>query len=103
MILIKGKECWNSRGVAAMLGIGRNIMLKTLRDRGILTASSNLKSIDYSDYVVIKTTNKNGFTVNVPWFTSSGIDFVKELLKDIPRKKESEYKGDNPIPEDVFE
>lgn len=92
MILIAGKECWNARGVALLIGLGRNTLLRALRNKNILTKNNTVKDAKYKQYIITRITNKNGFMVNVPFFTKEGLDFLKDFLSDVPRKVEPPFK-----------
>jgi hypothetical protein len=92
MITIRDIDCWPSRGAAKLLGIGRNTMLKKLRERGILSSDNLPTKPEYKDYFIVDRTHKHGFPVVITYITVAGLDFLKEELKDVPRKPEKPYK-----------
>jgi hypothetical protein len=91
MIVIRGKECWPSRGVATLINLGRNTMMRELRSKGVL-GKDNTPTSAYSghEYFVVERTDR-GF---VTYYTSSGVEFVRRMLENVPRKPA----GYNPKP-----
>lgn len=89
MIIIHGKECWPSRGVATILEIGRNAMLKTLRAKGVLTReNSPCQAYCGKGYFVVERGQHN---TSVTYYTPEGLEMVREICKDMPRKKVKPY------------
>lgn len=102
MYKINGKRCWNSRGAAAILCIGRNNMLAELRAKGVLD-HNNVPTKNYkdSDYFVVKYGEK--FNTLVTYYTEEGVEYLKNICKDIPRKvvKITEYSFSDPTISEV--
>jgi hypothetical protein len=95
LIEIDGEQCRCSRGVAAILGIGRNQMLQELREHGVFTHDNLPTSAQYVYDGYFKLHKSDGWDKITTYYTSEGIDFVKDICKNLPRKpvkKERPYK-----------
>jgi len=92
MIKINGKCCWNSRGLAAILEVGKNNMLKELRTLKILT-SQNVPNMgfaqDHPGFFVVKPGKHDVVTT---YYTELSVPFIKEKLSYMPRKKVKDFK-----------
>ena len=97
MIIVNGKECWPSRGAATILGVGRNTLLKELRERKVFD-SDNIPLINYANkgLFIVSISENNGFQRETTYFSKQGLDFVDKLLCHLPRattvkQSEEEY------------
>jgi len=95
----KNKEFWPSRGVAAICSVGRNSMMKYLRDIGVLQLKdgNNLPgSMDYinNGWFVVRDGKRN---VRTTYWTSTGLDETKLIVEDaiskgcLSKKKNKPY------------
>jgi hypothetical protein len=95
MILVAGHQCYSSRGLAAVVGVGRNTMLREFRSAGVLD-HDNLPTRTYA--------GKRFFFVHVPdaymtrkyaatvtYYNEEFVAVARELCKDLPRKKVTPY------------
>jgi hypothetical protein len=92
IIQINGTDCRCSRGVATIIGVGQRSMLKRLRERGIL----NWKNLPVTNQMVydgyFKIKRGQRWDQLTTYYTDQGIEFVKEICKDLPKKYEKPYK-----------
>lgn len=93
MIQVQGQDCWPSRAACLCIGLGRNTMLKALRDRGVFN-EDNLPTDYYTTrgYFIVEEKVKNDWIkVKTTYFTRSGLAFVEMFLQDLkPKKPEGE-------------
>lgn len=92
IIEIDGEECRCSRGVAKILNIGPRIMLAHLRSKGIFNKKNIPTSMEYLELGYFKVKTGKKWDVKTTYYTSAGIDFVKEVCADVPKKKEPSFK-----------
>lgn len=103
MILVKGYECYCSRGLAKLLGIGRNTMLKELRKRGVLNYK-NLPTTAYKGYGYFIVSEANAYSGFITYYRKEAISAINDILKDYiieenkkMNKKEKPYKEESRI------
>lgn len=91
MINFNGSEYYNSRGVAAILEVGRNKLLSELRKADILkidnTPCENFVK-NHRGFFYVKRGRYNKATT---YYSSSALDYIRENFSYIPRKKIKGY------------
>jgi len=93
MINIRGTECYSSRGVASLLNLGQRTMLQYLRDLGVLT-KNNLPKEAYASKGYFMVAAGKRFDTMTTYYTRAGVEFLRDLLKDMPRKPAKKFKDD---------
>ena len=83
LVLINGEKVFPSRGAALIIGVGRNIFLKRLRDREVLD-SSNIPTPKYKDYFLVVPSRKR-FVPFVSYFRPRALMLSKQLCEDLPK------------------
>jgi phage antirepressor YoqD-like protein len=87
---IDGTIIYPSRSVAYQLRIGRNIMLRLLRQKKILDRDNLPIKMDRSLYRIRKSVH-NGVTQLVTYYTDAGVMYVNDLTKELPKKLDPVY------------
>jgi len=82
-MMINNEKVFPSRGAAFIIGIGRNILLKRLREKGVLD-SSNIPTPNYKDFFLVVPCRK-GFVPFVSYFRPQALMLSKKLCEDIPK------------------
>ena len=85
-IEIDGELCRCSRGVATILGLGRNNMLKELRNQGVFTSDNLPTSAQYVYDGYFKLARASQWDTYTTYYTDAGIDFVKTMCCELQRK-----------------
>ena len=101
MITIRGINCFPSRGVASLLCVGRNKMLETLRAHGVLSRdNAPCQSYCGKGYFVVERGQHNTITT---YYTSAGVELVRDVCKDLPRKKAEDPYIAMELPDGIIE
>lgn len=99
MYMMNGKEWWSSRGVALLLELGRNTMLKELRTLRVLKDDNTPQAHfanDHKGFFLVKLGTHNKRST---YYSKECIEFLREELAHLPKKKRKEYR---PQPDNFF-
>lgn len=80
-----GTKIYPSRSVASQLNIGRNTMLKRLRDYKVFDNNNYPIKQDRNLFRAYKSSDCNCDVIST-YFTENGIEYVREIVKDLPKK-----------------
>jgi len=96
-----GTIIYPSRSVAAKLHVGRNRMLKRLRNTGIFNDENHPVKAD-KKYFRAYTNHHGGFETIATYFTDEGIEYIKQFLVGLPIKKETIIR-EKPLSDDLIQ
>ena len=90
IILIDNIKCVGSHSLSGILKVGQQTLLKCLRDKGIFD-HRNIPVPKYRGIGIFLGKVGRHNTITTYYTVDKGIDFVKNICKDLPRKKYKPY------------
>jgi phage antirepressor YoqD-like protein len=101
MIEINGIECWNSRGVAALLAIKQHTLLAYLRDIKVLTSNNLPGSLvtGLGWFTIHSKEIYKGKIVQTTYWTAAGLEATRKLVEKAVAEDKVKLKDPNEYPE----
>jgi len=72
------QDLTNNRGLASICGVGRNLLMKYLREGGVLTKyNTPMTKVKDAGYAVVRFDSRDE---PITWWTTSGVQWMKAVV-----------------------